>query len=118
MPSRRLLTFLLLIALASAAAPLSAQQSVDITQPIAVRKARPPKPEKFSGQVTNSAKTFITVRSSDNAKLIRTFSFDPKLQPRMAQIASSGGYQYGDKVTVISEPGSNVALQVHGKPSR
>jgi hypothetical protein len=36
----------------------------------------------------------------------------------MQKIADRGGYQYGDKVSILHDPGKTVALKVHGKPSK
>jgi hypothetical protein len=36
----------------------------------------------------------------------------------MQQIVDKGGYQYGDKVTVLYDPTSQKALSVKGKPSK
>ena len=36
----------------------------------------------------------------------------------MQKIVDSGGYQYGDKVTVLYEPATSKAIKVKGKPSK
>jgi hypothetical protein len=36
----------------------------------------------------------------------------------MQKIIDKGGYQYGDKVTVLYDPSSQKAVQVKGKPSK
>jgi hypothetical protein len=36
----------------------------------------------------------------------------------MQKLLDRGGYQYGDKVEIQHEAGSDVALQIKGKPSR
>jgi hypothetical protein len=33
-------------------------------------------------------------------------------------VLNAGGYQYGDKVVVWYQQGSNVALKIKGKPSK
>ena len=35
----------------------------------------------------------------------------------MLQIAARGGYRYGDKIEIEYAAGSDVALQIKGKPS-
>jgi hypothetical protein len=36
----------------------------------------------------------------------------------MQQIVDKGGYQYGDKVTILYDPASQKALKIKGKPSK
>jgi hypothetical protein len=36
----------------------------------------------------------------------------------MQQIIDKGGYQYGDRVTVIYNSANQIALKIKGKPSR
>lgn len=112
----------LALAAAFLAAPPSRAQaqdvpSADTSKPIPIKKAKPPKPIPFTGTVVSSNVQAITVRSSENTKVIRTFTFDPKIQAKAQQIIRAGGYQYGTAVTVVSLPGSNVAQHIKGKPS-
>ena len=112
-------TVLFLVAALAAAAPsLSQAQSVDTSKPIAIKPAKPPKPVTFAGVVLSSNVQSITVRSRDDEKLIRTFTYSSNLQGKMQQILSQGGYQYGDKVQITSDAGSDVALRIKGKPSK
>ena len=98
--------------------PAGAQvPTVDTTQPIPIKAAKPPKPVKFAGAVVSSNAQSITVRSSTNEKVIRTFTYSPQIQPKMKQIAQQGGYRFGDRVAITSSPDSDVALSVKGKPS-
>ncbi len=107
------------MALTAFAAPAFAQ-SVDTSKPIPVKPAKTSKSklEVFKGQVMNATALAITVRSQDNERLIRTFTYSDALRGHMQQILDQGGYQYGDKVTIETEPGSNVALHIKGKPSK
>jgi hypothetical protein len=75
---------------------------------------------KFHGAVVSQTSTFITVSSSNPDRLneVRTFTFSAQLQPKMQRILDAGGYQNGDKVVVTSLAGSNVALNVRGRPSK
>ena len=57
------------------------------TNPIAIRPAKPPKPVKFAGVVLSANVQSITVRSNENQKVIRTFTFAPAIQAKMQQIA-------------------------------
>jgi len=36
----------------------------------------------------------------------------------MQQIIDKGGYQYGDKVTILYEPATLRAMKIKGKPSK
>ncbi len=107
---------LLFAALGIAASPLAAQ--VDASKPIAVKSLKVPKTEKFQGEVLNMTAVAITVRSTKSPMTIRTFTYAPQISDRMQQIFGRGGYQFGDKVTVKCQPGSNVALHIKGKPSK
>jgi hypothetical protein len=115
---RRIAVFLVAAALAFLAAPAFAQ--VDTSKPIVVKSNKPPKPKRevFKGEVMNATVAAITVRSQSDMRTIRTFSYSPAVSARMQQIIDKGGYQYGDKVTIETDPGSNVALQIKGKPSK
>jgi hypothetical protein len=49
---------------------------------------------------------------------IHTFSLAPAASTKMQQTIDKGGYQYGDKVSVMYDPGSMQAVKVKGKASR
>ena len=104
-------------ALAVVAVPVRAQ--IDISKPIAIKtiKAKP-KLEKFQGEVLHSNPVTMTVRSRENERVIRTFTYSPKVKEQIQQILDQGGYQYGDKVEIQYEAGSDVALRIKGKPSK
>jgi hypothetical protein len=36
----------------------------------------------------------------------------------METLEGKGGYQYGDQVKILYQPGQAVALEIHGKPSK
>lgn len=76
------------------------------------------KPDKFQGRVIFSTSTAITVRSLDNERMIRTFTYAPAARDRMEKILDQGGYQYGDKVEIFYKPGTDIALRIKGKPSK
>jgi lipopolysaccharide export system protein LptA len=114
----RIAAFLFLAAALAAAAPARAQvQSVDTSKPISIKAAKPPKPVSFAGAVVSSNVQSITVRSNQDTKVIRTFTYAPKIQAKVQQIVRQGGYPYGSLITVVFEPGSSVALHIKGKPS-
>ena len=106
---------LVLVGVAFAALSLSAQ--VQVGQPI---KVKAPKPQivKFKGEVVSATSAVITVRSRENEKVIRTFTYSPEAREAMAKIIQRGGYQYGDKVEIHHEAGQDVAIKIEGKPSR
>jgi hypothetical protein len=60
----------------------------------------------------------ITVRAKGNDLAIRTFPLSPDAAAKMQQIVDKGGYQYGDKVTVLYDPTSQRAIKIKGKPSK
>jgi hypothetical protein len=68
--------------------------------------------------VMNANIAQITVRAKGNDMSIQTFSLSQGASEKMQQIIDKGGYQYGDKVTVVYDPTSLKAVRVKGKPSR
>jgi hypothetical protein len=60
----------------------------------------------------------VSSSNPDRLNEVRTFTFSAQLQPKMQRILDAGGYQNGDKVVVTSLAGSNVALNVRGRPSK
>jgi hypothetical protein len=72
---------------------------------------------KFEGYVMNANISQITVRAKGNDLGIQTFTLSQQASAKMQQIIDKGGYQYGDKVTVLYDPASLKAIRVKGKPS-
>ncbi|MGA2428299.1 MAG: hypothetical protein ABSH13_07345 [Candidatus Acidiferrum sp.] len=107
--------------------PASAQEPavvapiiVDTAVPIVVNAVKP-KPTglaKFDGYVMNANTAQITVRAKGNDLGIQTFTLSQQASAKMQQVIDKGGYQHGDKVTVMYDPSSRKAIQVKGKPSR
>ena len=105
-----------------------AQVPVPVVVPIVVDTAVPiivsavkPKPSgltKFEGFVMHANTAQITVRAKGNDLAIRTFALSEAAAAKMQQIVDKGGYQYGDKVTVLYDPASEKAVKIKGKPSR
>ncbi len=60
----------------------------------------------------------MIVREAANERMIHTFTYASALQPKMQTLEDKGGYQYGDQVKILYQPGQTVALEVHGKPSK
>jgi hypothetical protein len=95
---------------------------VDTAVPIVVNAVKP-KPiatglAKFEGYVMNANIAQITVRAKGDDLAIRTFPLSQALAAKMQQIVDKGGYQYGDKVTVLYDAASQKAIKIKGKPSK
>jgi hypothetical protein len=93
---------------------------VDTAVPIVVSAVKP-KPSglaKFEGFVMSANIAQITVRAKGNDLGIRTFTLSQTAATKMQQIVDKGGYQYGDKVTVMYDPASLQAIKIKGKPSK
>jgi hypothetical protein len=73
---------------------------------------------KFEGYVMNANIAQITVRAKGNDLAIRTFPLSEAVAAKMQQIVDKGGYQYGDKVTVLYDATSQKAIKIKGKPSK
>jgi hypothetical protein len=101
-------------ALALLATGVSAQ--VETQKPIRLKTPKT-RIEKFKGEVLSMTSVQIIVRSRENERVIRTFSFTPEVREKMQQIIDQGGYQYGDRVEIHHQPGSDVAIKIKGKPS-
>jgi hypothetical protein len=108
--------------------PAHAQVPVPVIAPIVADTAVPiivnavkPKPSglaKFEGTVMHANIAQITVRAKGNDLGVRTFTLSQAATAKMQQIVDKGGYQYGDKVTVLYDPASLQAVKIKGKPSR
>jgi hypothetical protein len=95
---------------------------VDTAVPIVVNAIKP-KPKqtglaKFEGFVQNATIAQITVRAKGNDMSIQTFALSENASARMQQIVDKGGYQYGDKVTILYDPTTQKAMKIKGKPSK
>ncbi|HEY2353150.1 MAG TPA: hypothetical protein VGH83_11600 [Candidatus Acidoferrum sp.] len=93
---------------------------LDTAVPIVVNAVKP-KPTglgKFEGFVMHANTAQITVRAKGNDMAVRTFALSPQVANKMQEIVAKGGYQYGDKVTVLYDPVSLKAMKVKGKPSK
>ncbi len=107
----------LLAAAALAAGAISLGAQLDTSKPIPI-KASKPKMVRFQGEVMNANSVQITVRSRENERAIQTFTYAPKVREQMQKILDRGGYQYGDRVEIQHQAGSDVALRIRGKPSK
>jgi hypothetical protein len=77
-----------------------------------------PKGNWMKGEVVRADANSIVVREQDNGMMIHTFTYTPEVQAQMQKLLDQGGYQYGDKVKILYQPGQTVALKVRGKPSK
>jgi len=73
---------------------------------------------RFEGTFVNATVAQITVRSKGNEMAIQTFTLTPEASAKMLDIINKGGYQYGDKVTVILDSEAKKAVGFKGKPSK
>lgn len=122
------LAALFAVAMAGVSCPRAAAQTPATVAPIVVDTAVPiivnavkPKPtglSKFEGFVMHANSAQITVRAKGNDMAVRTFALSPEAATKMQSIVEKGGYQYGDKVTVMYNPSSLQAVKLKGKPSK
>src|SRR5215469_605331 len=106
--------------LARAQDPVTVPIAVSVAEPIII-KALKPKPSglaKFDGTVMHANNAQITVRAKGEDLSIQTFSLSREASTKMQQIVDKGGYQWGDKVTVLYDPKTLQAFKVKGKPSK
>jgi len=93
---------------------------LDTAVPIVVNAIKP-KPtglSKFEGYVMNANIAQITVRAKGNDMAIQTFALSPQASAKMQAIVDKGGYQYGDKITVLYDGSNMQAIKLKGKPSK
>ena len=93
---------------------------LDTAVPIVVNAVKP-KPtglSKFEGYVMNANIAQITVRAKGNDMAIQTFALSPEAAARMQAIVDKGGFQYGDKVTLLYDPANLQVIKLKGKPSK
>ena len=73
----------------------------------------------LKAEVVHADSQSIIVREKKNEMAIHTFNFtSPEMKDKMQTILDRGGFQYGDKVSILFMPGQTVALRIHGKPSK
>ncbi len=118
----------LMLAVAGAFSSPAAAQSpvspiiVDTAVPIIINAIKPqPKATglaKFEGYVQHANIAQITVRARGNDMALQTFPLSEKVSAKMQQIIDRGGYQYGDKVTILYDPATLKAMEIKGKPSK
>lgn len=82
-----------------------------------VVKETPPKHVWLKAEVIHADANSIVVREQADSRRIHTFTYSPNIKDAMQQLADQGGYQNGDIVKILYEPGQTVALKIRGKPS-
>jgi hypothetical protein len=105
-------------AMAASVLPVHAQTSTSSTIVVKSSTSTKPRGNWMKAEVIHADSNSMVVREEANGMIIHTFTYTPELQARMQKIGDNGGYQYGDKVKVLYQPGQTVALKVHGKPSK
>ncbi|HUE55232.1 MAG TPA: hypothetical protein VMO76_05330 [Candidatus Udaeobacter sp.] len=118
---------LLLAAAGVISSPAAAQSPVvpivvDTAVPMVVNTIKPkPKPTglaRFEGFVQHANIAQITVRAKGNDLSIQTFPLSEAAAAKMQQIIDKGGYQHGDKVTILYNPTTMKAMKIKGKASK
>jgi len=111
-----------LCAAASFAAPQDPPPPSPRPPLVNIQPAKPVAPkttlDRYKGRVLAFNMAQIIVQSTDNEKMIWSFQYSPELRQKVADMLSSGGYQYGDKIRVYCNPGTMVAVKFKGKPSK
>jgi hypothetical protein len=107
---------------ASAQTPAEVVPVIDTAVPIVVNTVKPkPLPNgiaKFDGTVMNATSVQITVKAKGNDMSVRTFALSQAASAKMQETIAKGGYQYGDKVSVLYNQGSLQAVKIKGKASK
>ena len=116
--SRLLLAAGALCALALSASAQVTTAPVIKLKPVHTQQPQQAKPAKTRFEVLHMMTTGIQVRSLVNGLEIHTFTYSDKIHDAMLNLFNQGGYQYGDKVEIQYQPGTEVALQIKGKPSK
>ncbi len=122
-------TLALAAALAVGSVPAHAQGPETIAKAIAapiitqifnavVPQSTPKGTNWMKAEVIHADSQSIIVREQQNGMMIHTYNFSPLLKDQMQAILDKGGFQYGDKVSILAMPGQTVALRIYGKPSK
>ena len=106
------MALLFCVAGAASFAPEASAQSAPAPAPPAE------KPIKVRFEVVHMLYQSLQVRSLADMRELHTFSYSPGLRDKMQAIFNAGGYQYGDKVVVWYRQGTEIALNIKGKPSK
>src|SRR5437868_1321039 len=90
------------------------------TTPIVIKSkpAPEPKPINASFEVLHMMINAIQVRSLTDTRELHTFIYSDQIRDRMQALFNNGGYQYGAKIKIYFMHGSDIALNIKGKPSK
>jgi|SRR5579862_3217732 len=91
---------------------------VQVLDTLTFRHPIPEGSEWLKAEVIHADAVTLIVRERANSMAIHTFNFSSELQPKMQAMLDKGGFQYGDKVSILFMQGQTVALRIHGKPSK
>jgi hypothetical protein len=110
----------LIVAGVICAAAVSARAQVTTAPTIKLKPVhtQEAKPAKTRFEVLYMMTTGIQVRSLVNGLEIHTFTYSDQIRAAMMKLLDRGGFQYGDKVEIQYQPGTEVALKITGKPSK
>ena len=103
---------------AAAAAAIAAPVITRVYDVVTRHQPTPEGSEWLKAEVIHADAVTLIVRERDNGMAIHTFNFSPDLQPRMQAMLDKGGFQYGDRVSILFMPQQTVVLRIHGKPSK
>jgi hypothetical protein len=103
---------------ASAVGTVVAPVITRVVDLVTLRHPTPEGSEWLKAEVIHADAVTLIVRERANGYAIHTYNFSSDLQPKMQAMLDKGGFQYGDRVSVLIMPGQTVALRVHGKPSK
>ena len=95
----------------------SARAQLDTSAPIVVKETHP-NPVWLKAEVIRADGNRIVVREQADAMHVHTFTYSAKAVDEMQQVLDSGGYQTGDKVKILYQPGDTIALDIRGRPSK
>jgi hypothetical protein len=85
---------------------------------LTLRHPIPEGSEWLKVEVIHADAVSLIVREQANGMAIHTFNFSSDLQPKMQAMLDKGGFQYGDKISILFMQGQTVALRIHGRPSK
>src|ERR1039457_2397344 len=117
-------------ALAISASPAHAQaveaaEAAEVAAPIISKVISTVAPKKrpqdgwLKAEVIRADANTIIVSERDNERMIHTYTYGPQIKDKRQAMADKGGYQYGDKVSILVSPeNTTVALKIFGKPSK
>src|ERR1700720_3153 len=116
--ARMLVVACALCALAFSASAQVTTSPVIKLKPVHTQQPQQAKPAKTQFEVLHMMTTGIQVRSLVNGLEIHTFTYSDQIRDPMRKLLDQGGYQYGDKVEIQYQPGTEIALKIKGKPSK